>query len=166
MQRVEPYVLAWWYYGTAKDNTKAAQLARYALRHAPIDDDAWAYNLLGVIDRHNGRLEQKKGNMEKFKEYIDNTRNKFGKAIAVDSRLEITYNNIEVLFSDESDHKNAIVNYRKAISLNSGKAYPVVSGVIDILYVMGLVAAPIRSSERNAAGRLRRRFKRNTNSSR
>ena len=55
---------------------------------------------------------------------------------------------------------------RSSFGYSSPKTYPVGSGWIDILQVMGFFRVTIRMGERNAGWRERRRLNRNTNPSR
>jgi tetratricopeptide (TPR) repeat protein len=105
-KRTDPYTLASYLYSKYQQERSLEILKsiQYCLHHDPPEDDHWAYNLWGLVLRHQ-------------KDY-DGAIAKYKKAIELDPQFALAYNNWGLVLYDQKDYDGAIAKYKKAIELD------------------------------------------------
>ncbi len=98
-----PFVLASYLYGI--DKKACLGVIQFSLSHEPLYDDPWAYNLWGVL----------LSDLRKYEEAIE----KFEKAIILDPKFAIPYNNLGRTLFYQKEYERAIECYQIAIDLDS-----------------------------------------------
>lgn len=102
----QPYILASYLYEV--DQERSIEIIRDALRRPPPEDDAWAYNLWGLIlfDRKDYA-----GAIAKYQKALNTKTNGVGAHVHA-------YNNWGMALKVQGDFATAIAKYRKAVDLD------------------------------------------------
>ncbi len=99
----DPYILAS-YYESYDNDFESVEIINYAISTPPQTDNKWAFNLWGkILMKHELNKEAKQ---------------KFNKAIALDSSFFLPYYNLGVLAEKDTNYNEAMLYYQKSLARN------------------------------------------------
>ena len=107
----QPYILASYFFDI--DKTRSLKIIRHILRHPPTHDDAWAYNLWGLILFTQQDYE---GAISKYRNAT--------KIRTTSAEAEVhAYHNWGLALAEQQQYEEAIAKYRQALKLDKTYAH-------------------------------------------